>query len=105
MSRDFRSFGAVPIVGKRPSRDEMAAELATETCENYKELRAAAKAAEESCEPSHVWNDQAAECMATLDALMKGQHRWIVVPIILEHFPELLGKATLTEAEAAQVKP
>lgn len=98
MSRPFQSFGALEI-RKSPTRDEMAAELATETCENYKALRAAAKSAEEACEPSHAWNDQAAEYWQTLEALMKGRHRWIAVPIILEHFPELLTKAQATQAE------
>lgn len=99
----FRSFSNVPII-KPPTREEMAADLATETCERYKALREDAKAAEANCEPSKVWTAQAAECIQTIDALMRGQHRWIVVPIILEHLPELVTPATLTPEQLAMVE-
>lgn len=83
------------------SKDDMAAELARETCESYKELRDAARQAEEQAEPPHHWNDAAAECMQTLEALLKGRHRRVVLPIILEFFPELMTPATATEQELA----
>lgn len=104
MGNLFRSFGNVPIVGqeKRPTREEMAADLMAETCERYKALRAEALAAEQACDPSKPWSPQAQECMDTIEALMQGPHRWVCMPVLLEHFPELVRPATEDEKAAAE---
>lgn len=93
MGNPFRSFGNVPIVGaadkpKPVTKEAMAAELAEDTCLRWKELRAEAIAAEQACEPSKPWNREAQECVDTLEALLKGPHRWVVIPVILELCPE-----------------
>lgn len=100
----FRSFQNVPILNqpaKPATREEMAADLAAETCERYKVLRQQALDAEANAEPSLQWNDEAKECIETIEALMKGPHRWVVVPVILEHLPELV---TQPKDDAAQKK-
>lgn len=99
-SSPFRSFGNAHII-KPPTADEMAADLATETCQRIKELRAEALAREQACEPPLPATDESRGLQATLDALMKGRHRWIAVPIILEHFPELVTPAEATEEQIA----
>lgn len=99
----FKSFGNVPIVGQQPSRDEMAADLAEETCLRLKELRAEALRREAECEQPLRDTAESLGCQQTLEALMKGRHRWIAVPIILEHFPELLAPADATAEQLAAV--
>ena len=78
--RHFRSFGPVAILNqpeKPLTKEEMAADLMAETCDTYKALRAEAMAAEQECDPSKPWNPQAQECMDTIEALLKGPHRWV----------------------------
>lgn len=94
----------MPIVGaseKSLTREEMAADLMEETCLQYKALRAEALAAEQECDPSKPWSPQAQECMTTIEALCKGPHRWVCIPVLLEHFPELVRPATDEEKAAA----
>lgn len=100
MGSPFRSF-TVPIV-KPPTPAEMAADLAIEMIERYKELRADAMRREAECEPPAEWTPEAQECIDTLEALIgpdtkPGPHRAVVLPIILEHFPELVGMGKLVE--------
>ena len=85
----FRSFSNVPIV-KPQSKPEMAAELAAETCERLKELKAEALEREANAEPPMDATQEQKDCYTTLEALMKGPHRWCVAPVLLEHFPELV---------------
>lgn len=104
MGKPFRSFGNIPILNQPEAPttpEEMAADLMAETCERYKALRAEAIAAEQECDPSKPWNPQAQECMDTIEALLKGRHRWVCVPVLLEHFPELVRPATEDEQRAS----
>ena len=96
MGNPFASF-RTPIVGqeKPPTADEMAADLAEETCLRLKELKAEALAREQACEPPMLDTEERAECYKTLESLMKGRHRWIVLPILFEQFPEMVTPATL----------
>lgn len=104
MASPFRSIrNDVPLVNQptpRQSKDEMAADLMEETCLRYKALREAAIAAEQECEPSTPWNPESQECMDTIEALLKGRHRWVCVPVLLEHFPELVVPASDAERDA-----
>lgn len=100
--KPFRSFSNVPIVNATPTKQEMAADLAEETCLRLKELKAAAKAAEESADAPLMESADQKECYTTLEALMKGPHRWVVVPVILEHFPELTMPPTEQEKQAVE---
>lgn len=99
----FRSFSNVPILNQPeapPTPEEMAADLAEETCLRFKALQAEVRALEEACEYSPDRTPEAQECMNTLEALMKGRHRWVVVPVVLEHLPELI---TPPNAKPSQV--
>lgn len=102
-SRIFESFngGRAQREAEQRTNDERAIELATETCERYRELRAEALQAEANAESPVEWHAEAAECMRTLDALMRGRHRPVVQRVLLEYFPELLTPATATEQELA----
>jgi len=95
MGNPFR-LSTLPLVNqpeRPPTKDEMAAELAEDTCLRIKEFRAEALRREQECEPPMETTPEHTECYETLDALMKGQHRWVVVPVILEHFPEFIEMA------------
>ncbi len=104
MSRLFKSFddALIPIVGQQPTKQEMAADLALEMCERIKELRAEAMRREEACEPPMEATPEQAECYATLDALMKGPHAWVVKPVVLEQCPELVRPPTDAEKQAVE---
>lgn len=111
MGNPFRSFGNVQILNQPEpptTREEMAADLAIETCERYKALRAEALTAEANADLPLAWSPQAAECIATLEALAKGPHGWVVKPILLEQFPEFarpvseMEKAVVDEFIAAR---
>lgn len=104
----FRSFSNVPLVNQPeapPTKDEMAADLALEMCERIKAWRVDALAREQAAEPPLMTTPQMQEAYDTLDALMKGQHRWVVVPVILEHFPELITPAKDAAPESLVVAP
>lgn len=104
MGSPFRSFGNVPIVGheKPPTKAEMAADLAEETILRWKELRAEAKAVEEAAELPLAWSPEAQECIDTLEALLKGPHRWVVVPVLVELMPEFAVPPTDEEKAAVE---
>lgn len=102
MGNPFSSFRNVPIIGeadkpKPMTKEEMAADLAEECVLELKEMRAAALKAEANCEPSLPPSPRQRELYTTLEALLKGPHRWVVVPVILEHLPELATPATPEE--------
>lgn len=103
MGSPFRSFGNVELVNqpeKLPTREEMAAELAEDTCIRLKELKAAAMAAEQNADEPLPESPEQMECYKTLEALMKGPHGWVVKPVILEQFPELVRPPTDAEKQA-----
>lgn len=100
MSRDFLSFTRRQ---QEQTAVQMATELARETIEDYKALRAEAVAAEKACEESKEWNDRANECIQTLDALMRGRHRDVVRPIVLTEFPEIVSLALKAADKASKV--
>lgn len=106
MANAFRSFpSTVPLLNQPeqpPSAEEMAANLAEETCEKLKAMKAAALEAEQNAEEPLPPSAEQAECYKTLDALMQGRHKWVVTPIILEHFPELLRPPTEMEKQAVE---
>lgn len=99
--KPFRSFSnAVPIVGKMPSPAEMAADLARDMIDVIKEARAEAKAREMACEPSLPTSAAHLEAYRTLEALLKGRHRGVVLPILFDELPEMIAPATMTAEEA-----
>lgn len=102
----FKSFQNVPIIDTRPpTADEMAADLAMETIEQILNRREEAKQRELDCEPPLEATEADKQCYETLDALMKGRHRAVVLPLVLEAFPELITPAKLgAEAERAEGK-
>ncbi len=87
----FRSFSNIPII-REPSPSERAADLALEVIERYKDLRDEAKQRELACEPPLEWSGAAQECVDTLEALMKGVHRHVVLQVMFEHLPEMVIK-------------
>src|SRR5262245_25451352 len=112
--KHFRSFQNVPLVNQPehpPTKEEMAADLALEMCEVIKTARAEALRREEQCESPLPPTKETLDAQATLDALMKGPHKWVVTPVILEQFPELVRPPTEVEKRAvdaylqAQEKP
>ena len=72
--------------------DEAAMQMATEAIEAIKERRQLANEREIACEPSLEWSPEDQEQRDVLEALLKGRHRPVVLPLILEAFPELLAK-------------
>jgi hypothetical protein len=101
----FRSLtnpSPAQLVNQRQTAEEMASDLAVDTCLRYKEMRAEALQAEANAELPAAWSPEAKECMDTLEALLKGRHRWVVLPIVLEHFPELVRPATPQERAASE---
>lgn len=104
--KPFRSFpSTVQLLNQPeqpPSAEQMAADLAEETCLRLKELKAAALEAEQNADEPLVESAEQIECYKTLDALMQGRHKWIVVPVVLEHFPELIRPPTEMEKRAVE---
>ncbi len=103
--KPFRSFQNVPVLNQpeaQPSAEQMAADLAEEACLKLKELRARALEAEANADEPMVESAEQIECYATLDALMKGRHKWVVTPIVLEHFPELTRPPNEQEKAAVE---
>lgn len=104
--KHFRSFpSSVPLLNQpeaQPSAEQMAADLAEETCLRLKELKAAALEAEQNADTPLMESPEQLECYKTLDALMQGRHKWVVVPIVLEHFPELTRPPTEMEKQAVE---
>jgi len=84
----------------QPSPDEMAVELAEATIAAHRafalEIEAEqALAAQEGRDPRQVTPEdesQVAERMQTLAALLSGRHRAVVLPLVLDAFPELFAK-------------
>lgn len=95
----FRRFRNVPAPR---TADQMAADLAAETCRRLQALRAEALAAEQRADEPMRESAEQAECYTTLDALLRGRHRRVVVPVLLEHFPELLRPQTAQERAAVE---
>lgn len=94
-------FPKVPII-QPPTPAEMAADLALEMIEHIKEQRAEAKRRELECEPPLETSARVAECWNTLETLIgsdkkPGPHRMVVLPILFEHFPEMIGMGKLLE--------
>lgn len=89
----YRSFRA-PLVG-RPAQNssEMAIALAHEHIAAIKERKAEAEAAERACEPMIETTSQDQEHYDVLEALLKGRHRPVILPLLLESFPELITPA------------
>ncbi len=85
-----RLFKSIPD-GVRATESDMAYNLAMEMIEGIKARRLEAKQAELACEESTPWTPADQERIDTLEALLKGKHRPIVVACILEHFPEMLA--------------
>lgn len=75
-----------------PTADDLASDLALEMIDRIKDRRAAAQAKELACEESEPWMDADKEAYDTLETLMKGRHRAVVVKLLFEHFPELVAK-------------
>lgn len=83
-----------------PSPDQLAAELAADTIAAHRafalEIQAEQEAAKtEGRDPRQVTPEdeaQVAERMQTLAALLAGRHRAVVLPLVLEAFPELFQK-------------
>jgi hypothetical protein len=73
-----------------PTAEDLASDLALEMIDRIKERRAIAKAKELACEESEPWQTADKEAYETLEALLKGRHRAIVVKLLLTHFPELV---------------
>lgn len=94
----FKSFSNVPIVDNRPpTADEMAADLAMETIEGILNQREEAKQRELDCEPPLEATEEDKQRYETLEALLKGRHRAVVLPLVLEAFPELITPAKLPD--------
>lgn len=91
MSHLFKS-----INGKKqtfePTPDDLAADLALEMIDRIKERRRLAREKEANCEESEPWLQADQEAYATLETLLKGRHRAVVVRLLLEHFPELVSE-------------
>lgn len=102
MKSPFASMRNVPIIGDVPrvTAEDMAAELASDTCQRLKELRAEAMAREENAEAPALESAALKECYATLEALCKGRHGWVVKPIIMELLPEVTRPANEMEQAA-----
>ena len=73
---------------------DMAYNMALDAIEGIKARRKAAYDAENNLQPSIETTAEDKERYEVLEALMKGRHRHIVVPLILEAFPELVTKET-----------
>ena len=88
MSHVFRT-----ITNPAPAQNssEMATDLALEMIEGHKQRRLDAQQAEAECLPSLEWTPVDQERIDTLEALLKGRHRSVVLPLILEHFPEMIA--------------
>ena len=89
----YRSFRA-PLVG-RPAQNspEMAVTLAREHIAAIKARKVEAEAAERACEPMVEATPQDQEHYDVLEALLKGRHRPVILPLLLESFPELITPA------------
>lgn len=94
----FRSFGNVPIVDNAPpTAEEMAQDLAIETIEGILNQREEAKRRERECEPPLEATEEDKQRYETIEALLKGRHRAMVLPLVLEAFPELITPAKLAD--------
>lgn len=106
MAKPFRSFGnhQATIVGKAPSPAELAADLAREMAEVIQLARLEATRRELACEPPLPTTEDHKQAYAALEALVKGRHRAVVLPILFEEFPELLTPAQMTAEELAMIQ-
>lgn len=102
--KPFRSFNNLPIVGQAPSAAEMAADLCREMAEVIQAARLEATRRELACEPPLPTTAEHRGAYAALEALVKGRHRAVVLPILFEEFPELLTPATVTAEELAMLQ-
>lgn len=86
----FKSInGQIPSAAS--TAEDLASDLALEMIDRIKDRRAKAKAKELACEESEPWDPQSdKEAYDTLEALLKGRHRAVVVKLLLTHFPELV---------------
>ena len=95
----FRSFvNDEPVV----TASQMAEDLARETCETLVRLRAEAVAREQAAEPPMLATDEQAECYRTLEALLKGRHRRVVLPVMLSLLPDLSRPTNAAERAAVE---
>lgn len=92
MSNPFRLLTNGQTHSFEPTADDLASELALEMIERIKDRRVEAQQAEQQCDESVPWLQADQEAYDTLETLMKGRHRKVVVNLILTHFPELVAK-------------
>ena len=94
MSGKLFSFNTLQ---RQPAQNstEMAREFALDIIAGIKERRAEAKARELACEPAEPWTPADQERIDALEALLKGRHRATVIPLILEHLPEILATGAI----------
>lgn len=93
MSLDlFRSINGNPSKPAEPTPDDLARDMALDAIERIKERRKAAQEREINCEESLEWLQEDADAYATLEALLKGRHRKVVLHELLTAFPELVAK-------------
>ena len=89
----FTSFRPRLVGQPAQNSPEMALALAREHIEAIKERKAEAEAAERACEPMVETTPQDQEHYDVLEALLKGRHRPVILPLLLESFPELITPA------------
>lgn len=92
----FTSFNKPrPEKSVRGTADDMAYNMALDAIAHIKARRVEAVKAEQATEPSLPTTAEDKEQYEILDALMKGRHRHVVLPLILEAFPELVTPETV----------
>lgn len=95
-------MGVTPFraIRNAPTAEQLAVELASDTIAAHRafavEIQAEQEAAKvENRDPRQVTPEdeaQVAERMQTLAALLAGRHRAVVLPLVLDAFPELFQK-------------
>lgn len=87
------------------SSSSLAADLARDMVDVIKEARAEAKRREEACEASLPTLPEHTEAYRTLEALLQGRHRVVVLEVLFHELPELLTPAQMTAEELEQIMP
>lgn len=88
----FKSINGHASKEPEATPDDMARELALEMIDRIKERRTEARLREVNCEESTEWLQADADAYATLETLLKGRHRKVVLFELFKAFPELVTK-------------